>query len=385
MGSRIDLGSFLRTNPANQGRYFCTLSSTRGKWRNLRAWNEVGRFEFHDPSQIPALHRFVMDHREFLIASAIPYELGYELLGLKGKHGSGKSARFIAFADWEEFSAVVPAGSALGIQWPGLAVQESRQQYRENVLRLQDHIRDGNIYQANYTHQLAGRTDTEPRDLFQELYSRNPATCAAYFEDGEQILHSLSPELFCWSDGIQLVTEPIKGTRPRSNDPARDNRLRDELRTDPKERAELAMITDLLRNDLGKICRIGSVRVAASHEVTALPNVWHTYSKIEGELASGTGLLEAVLSMFPGGSITGCPKRRAMEILDDLEAGPRNHYTGSIGYLHPDGEVAFNIAIRTLEQWNAALTLGVGGGITIRSNWKAEWQECLDKAAPFLP
>jgi len=143
------------------------------------------------------------------------------------------------------------------------------------------------------------------------------------------------------------------------------------------------MITDLLRNDLGKVSEVGSIALEAVRDMRKLPRVWHTYSRISGRLRQDLKPIDALLSMLPGGSITGCPKKHAMEIIDELEDSSRGIYTGSMGYFHPDGDFSFNIAIRTLVQQGSEISLGSGGGITIDSNWEDEWDELMVKASTF--
>jgi para-aminobenzoate synthetase component 1 len=256
-------------------------------------------------------------------------------------------------------------------------------EYAENIGFIHDYIRAGDFYQINYTQRLHAETRVAPRTLYSEMIRCHPAVHACYFQQNNLAIHSLSPELFLhYADGI-LTTEPIKGTRPRGRDAVEDNILRLELLNSEKEQAELFMITDLLRNDLGKVCEIGSIELETTKELSKLPSVWHTHSRIAGKLRHDLQPLDALLSMFPGGSITGCPKHRALEVIDKLENSSREIYTGSMGYFHPKGDLSFNIAIRTLVQQGSQLSLGSGGGITIDSDWQAEWEEMLVKASTF--
>ena len=197
--------------------------------------------------------------------------------------------------------------------------------------------------------------------------------------DGKEVLSS-SPETFLRISGRGIETRPIKGTRPRSADAAEDRRLAVELQTSPKEIAELVMITDLLRNDLGRVCDFGSVEVREMLRLETLAQVHHLVSVVGGRLRREMGQVEALAACFPGGSITGAPKKRAMEIIDELEAGPRGIYCGAIGYFGYGGESQFNIAIRTMVRDGGLLSFHTGAGIVADSDPEREYEETLHKA-----
>lgn len=190
---------------------------------------------------------------------------------------------------------------------------------------------------------------------------------------------SASPEWFYQTRGEQLVTRPIKGTRPRGRDPAEDARLVRELRASPKDRAELTMIVDLERNDLGRVCRYGSIRVIDPLTVESFAQVHHLVATVEGAIRPGAGPIDVVRALFPGGSITGAPKIRSMEIIDELENCRRSLYTGAIGYFSRGGTSAFNIAIRTMLVEGDRVSFQVGGGIVADSDPEAEYRETLHK------
>ncbi|MEK7107227.1 MAG: anthranilate synthase component I family protein, partial [Patescibacteria group bacterium] len=259
-----------------------------------------------------------------------------------------------------------------------LASFASRDEYACSFESVKSHIIDGDIYQLNLTHRLEGSTQKSSRELWSALWEKNHADFSAYIEaDGFEIL-SASPERFISvSADRRIGTFPIKGTRPRGANVAEDEKLKDELYGSEKETAELTMITDLLRNDIGKVCEFGSVRVAHPRIVRAFASVWHAYSHITGVCARGIRSIDALLSMFPGGSVTGCPKKRAMEIIDELEPTMRGVYAGSIGWIDPDDSADFNIAIRTLIKKGERVYLQVGGGIVYDSVEKDEYQETL--------
>jgi para-aminobenzoate synthetase component I len=221
-------------------------------------------------------------------------------------------------------------------------------------------------------------------ELFQHLNAASPAPFSAYLDCGPFQLASSSPELFLRFSGRQVQTRPIKGTRPRSADPTRDAQLMYELQTDPKELAELIMITDLLRNDLGKVCEFGSVQVPELARLERFPQVQHLVSTVEGRLRPELTHLAALAACFPGGSITGAPKFRAMEIIDELEPVTRGPYTGALGYLGFNRESQLNIIIRTALCCGQTTFFPVGAGIVADSIPEAEYEETLTKARGLL-
>jgi len=255
--------------------------------------------------------------------------------------------------------------------------------YDKAYKKIKHHIKEGDIYQINLTHCLQAKTTLPPRELFLRILKTNPVDFLAYIEgDGFEVL-SASPERFIKVTNRKIETCPVKGTRPRGKNVYKDKKLKTELMNSEKEAAELNMITDLLRNDLGKICHPGSVKVEGQRLISACKTVWHTYSKITGEIFQNISPIHAMLSMLPGGSITGCPKKRAMEIIDELEPVSRGIYTGIIGCIDPDQNMDFSIAIRTVIKKDDKLYLQVGGGIVIDSKNKAEYEETLSKATSF--
>ncbi|XHR28738.1 MAG: aminodeoxychorismate synthase component I [Chthoniobacteraceae bacterium] len=254
--------------------------------------------------------------------------------------------------------------------------------YMQRVRRAQEFIAAGHIYQVNLAHRFAAPwPGRDPFALYSELRRCSPAPHAAYLAFPERTVLSSSPELFLKIDGRRIVTRPIKGTRPRFADPLADARSAAELIGSPKERAELIMITDLERNDLGQVCEFGSVRASEVLKLERYEQVYHLVSTVEGELRPDVDAVTAVRACFPGGSITGAPKKRAMEIIRELEPGPRGLFTGAIGYFGFDGSCQFSIAIRTLVIEQGEAHFHVGAGIVADSDPLAEWEETLHKAA----
>jgi para-aminobenzoate synthetase component 1 len=259
----------------------------------------------------------------------------------------------------------------------------SRTAYMTGVEAVRAAIARGEIYQANLTRRLETPFEGDPWALYRRLRSGDPALFAAFLElgDGRAIV-SASPEPFLSVDADGAVaTDPIKGTRPRGRTRAEDRELARELLCSVKDRAENVMIVDVLRNDLGRSCTPGTIRVPRLCRLERTERVQHLVTTIHGRLAPGRDALDLLGSSFPGGSITGAPKIRAMEILEGLEPVRRGPYTGAAGWISPDGGMRTSILIRTFVADGRRLTLHVGGGITWGSDPASEWQETVDKAA----
>jgi len=254
-------------------------------------------------------------------------------------------------------------------------------EFEARVARVQEYIAAGDIYQVNLAQKFSTPFTGNSYRLFEHLLERSPAPGGAFLDFGDTRILSASPELFLRIRGRHITTRPIKGTRPRSRDPIRDEQLAFELQTDPKELAELVMITDLERNDLGQICEYGSVTVTQLVQLERFAQVFHLVSTIEGMLRPGFDALDAVRACIPGGSISGAPKKRACEIIRELEPCPRGIYTGLIGYFDDNGDAAFSIAIRTMVLEGENLHFSVGSGITAGSIPAREYDETLHKAA----
>ncbi|WP_413185172.1 aminodeoxychorismate synthase component I [Paraburkholderia sacchari] len=261
-----------------------------------------------------------------------------------------------------------------------IAPRIGKQRYMEQVSEIRSLIAAGEVYQINYTFALDVSTRGDAGALYRRLASANPSAHAAYIEDGDRRILSFSPELFLQHSGGKLTTRPMKGTAPRDTDPERDDRLAAQLQASTKDRAENLMIVDLLRNDLGRIARTGSVAVENLFALERYATVWTLTSTITADI--GEPNLEHILrALFPCGSVTGAPKIAAMRHIRRLENAPRGVYCGSIGWLAPDGRFSMNVAIRTL-----VLDRGgegvycVGGGIVMDSDPAREWEECKWKS-----
>lgn len=259
-----------------------------------------------------------------------------------------------------------------------------KEEYKAAVDRMIRYIIEGDIYIANMTQRLDVMSDREPLAVFEHLRTHNPSPFGGYLDCGDHQIICASPERFLrLRDGV-VETRPIKGTRKRGETPEEDEALRRELEQSEKDKSELLMIVDLERNDLNRVCRPGSVEVTELFTVETYATVFHLVSNIRGELAQGNDVTDLLRAAFPGGSITGAPKYRAMEIIDELEHGKRGLYTGSIGYLTLDGDCDLNIVIRTALHRDGRYHLGVGGGITSESDLEFEYEETLQKAKAVL-
>ncbi|MBM3831676.1 MAG: anthranilate synthase component I family protein [Verrucomicrobia bacterium] len=260
----------------------------------------------------------------------------------------------------------------------------SRDTFLGWIDQAQRYIRAGDIYQVNLSHRLCVPCPWSGWETYQRLAAFSPAPFAAFLDCGEFQIASSSPELFLQLSGSHILTRPIKGTRPRSADPNRDAQLNYELQTSPKEMAELVMITDLLRNDLGKVCDFGSVQVPELVRLERFAQVQHLVSTVEGQLRRDVTHFAAFASCFPGGSITGAPKFRAMEIIDELEPIARGPYTGALGFLGFNRESRLSILIRSAVCREQMAYFNVGAGIVADSIPEAEYDETLAKAGGFI-
>jgi len=256
----------------------------------------------------------------------------------------------------------------------------TRDEYLDAVRRGLDYIRAGDIFQVNLSQRFEGRGRVDPMRLYLDLAKRSPAAYSALIRWDDLAIVSASPECFYETRGDRIVTRPIKGTRPRGRTLEADARLIRELRESAKDRAELTMIVDLERNDLGRVCRYGTVKVSDPLSVETFAQVHHLVATVEGRLRPEVGPIDVIRAMFPGGSITGAPKIRAMEIIDELEPNRRSVYTGAIGFLSRVS-TSFNIAIRTILVEGDRVTYQVGGGIVADSDPESEYEETLHKGA----
>ena len=312
-------------------------------------------------------------------AGFIAYEAAAAFDPALDVHSSGQTplAWFALFRDMRPEECLSAAGEfQLGVWQPSLG----RQQYDEAIDRIRDYIARGDTYQVNYTFRLRAPFRGDPWPLFARLCRAQQARYAAYIDTGKQVICSASPELFFRLDGQQLLTRPMKGTAARGRSGREDALQREALTASAKERAENAMIVDMMRNDLGRVARRGSVRVLSAFDVEKYPTVFQMTSTVAAQTSAS--LVDILRALFPAASITGAPKVRTMQIIRQLEPEPRGVYTGCVGYLAPKRRAQFNVAIRTVTIDRAAgqAEFGVGGGIVWDSTTAREYAECRVKA-----
>ncbi len=264
---------------------------------------------------------------------------------------------------------------------------EANFEKKEYLTAVEDtirHIVEGDIYIMNMTQQLSVSGESGPYQVFRRLRRENPSPFGGYFQYGDFQIICASPERFLQMQNGHVMTRPIKGTRKRGTTPEEDEALKKELADSEKDKSELLMIVDLERNDLNRVCVPGSVKVTELFQVETYATVFHLVANVEGDLEEGKNVMDLIEAAFPGGSITGAPKLRAMEIIDGLEHDRRNLYTGSIGYLTLSGDCDLNIVIRTALHKDGVYQIGVGGGITCESELEFEYEETLQKAKALL-
>lgn len=323
------------------------------------------------------------------VAGFLAYDAGAALLPHLEMQPGGLRAWFGLFEDYQEFNTDAmpsllpdPAGTWLSPLRPDI----SRADYATAFAAVQEYITAGDIYQANLTFPLSADYAGDPLALYAALRPRAAAGYGGVIWTGAQHYLSFSPELFFALKNNRVTTKPMKGTAERRPDPAADAAQAQTLRTDPKQRAENLMIVDLLRNDLSRVCTVGSVSVPELFHVESYPTVHQMTSTVTGLLPEGSDAIDVIKALYPCGSITGAPKIRAMQIIGEVETGPRGIYCGSIGRIDANGDAAFNVAIRTFTLCEQAkgvslgqITLGLGSGIVADSDETAEWAECLAK------
>jgi aminodeoxychorismate synthase component I len=264
-------------------------------------------------------------------------------------------------------------------------LRHSKERYLELIQKAKAHIKTGDVFQLCLTNQIFIEHDADALKTFLTLRESNPAPYGGYLKLGGVELVSSSPEQFLKvSAGGKVSSKPIKGTRPRSKDQAEDAQIADELVKNEKERAENLMIVDLMRNDLGRVCEADSIFVEKLFEIESYATVHQLVSTVSGKLRAGQSATSALAACFPGGSMTGAPKIRAVEILRELEGAPRDIYSGAFGFLGFDGSADFGMTIRTLVFEGKSASLGVGGGITIDSDPESEFEETMLKSSALL-
>lgn len=337
----------------------------------------------------PALERMEKAQADgFWLAGYMSYEAGYLFeQKLKPLAGEGGDVPYLVFGVFDAPQAEHPLSTPLQRKENEPFISEPHAgldfaTYRERFERLHAHLRKGDCYQGNLTFPIEAKWSGDPIAAFWSLIDRQPVKYGALVNLGGPLLLSRSPELFFKVDAERWIeTHPMKGTAARGSSPAHDAEIIAAMKADEKTQAENRMIVDLLRNDISRISEVGTLEVPKLFEVESYPTLHQMISVVRARLLPDAGLTDIFRALFPCGSITGAPKMRAMEILADLEAGPRGAYCGSIGYIAPDGAMQFNVAIRTIVlHENGRAVFNVGGGIVFDSNAESEYQEALLKA-----
>lgn len=364
-------------------------------------------FQLESTRQWNELDAFIEQHKNRTLFTIINYQLGAEILDVSHKpntlpllriwvpestyllrdneytlqEGSGSETHFEAAK--ELFQATIPAPGDL--QWKA---KINRETYIERVNKLKEHIQLGDIYEINFC-QLFEADGIELETIqpfFRTLWDNNPTPFTALAETANWMLASASPERFIRKIGNQLISQPIKGTAPRGSTASEDQNLIRNLETDPKERAENIMIVDLVRNDLSQIATKGSVNVDELCKVYTFPTVHQLISTVSCELKENTRFSDILKAAFPMGSMTGAPKKAAVELSERYEGFSRGFYSGSFGVIYPNGDFDLNVLIRTIvyDPQQKQLSCGVGGAITILSDPEAEYEECRTKVGRIL-
>ena len=357
-------------------------------WEPFLAWDPISVYEGGD---VADCLKFIKEETSSgrTVVGYISYDIGYQLLKIKQNAKDVLGLPQLYFLSYEnnninEVDSLFDKNAKLKNFDLQLLPTMSKEKYFEAFKKIKEYIKTGHVYQINFTQQLVGKTNRSARELFAQIIARYSAGYLAYIEGAGFEILSASPEHFIKTKNGLIQTWPVKGTRPRGKTKDEDERLRQDLLTSKKEQAELDMITDLLRNDIGKISDYGTVEVKERRIISQYPTLFHASSHIQGELKKSITPIEALFSMFPGGSVTGVPKKRAMEIIAELEPTNRGIYCGAIGIVDENGDIDFNIAIRTLIKRGNEVYLSVGAGIVYDSDANSENQEMLDKAKTFI-
>lgn len=350
----------------------------------------------HDPSEAAALLAEAQDafNAGAYIAGALSYELGHIFEERLNALLPSRTTQPLLWLGIYDSPSVLDAKAAQRFveenadgrtaQVSDVRLSMTRAEYEQAFARVMDYIHAGDVYQINLTMLARFALSGDPLALYRDLCAKQPVAHGAFLKMDEASILSLSPELFIERRGQTITTRPMKGTIRRGKDEAEDEALKTELRLDEKSRAENLMIVDLLRNDLGRIADMGSVEVERLFEIETYKSLHQMTSTVHARLPATAGLDEVLHALFPCGSVTGAPKIRAMQIIHELESGPRGIYCGSLGWIAPNGDFSFNVAIRTAYISDSGEgEIGVGGGIVADSNVSAEYDEALLKLSFF--
>ena len=347
--------------------------------------NPLEIIQANEPHEIDAAFaRLKTAHEQgFYLAGFTSYELSYWLEDkLKHRLPTTRSHPLLCFGVFQDYSEDIPVELLYSAAPQSLTLEPTWDEaiYLNKFKRVQDYLKAGDCYQINLTFPMQGHYEGDPLALYASLRHRQAGKYGGFIRLGGPDLLSLSPELFFKKQGSHVTMRPMKGTQKRSPNAAQDKALRDSMALDVKSQAENLMIVDLLRNDLSRLARTGSVDVPELFALETYPTLHQMTSRVTAELKDHTTFREMFHSLFPCGSVTGAPKIRAMEIIDELEDRPRGAYCGAVGYVDPQGNACFNVAIRTLSLESNTATYHVGSGVVLDSNGADEYAECLLKS-----
>lgn len=382
------------------------------RYELMIAWGEHASIEPSESEAFDRIEAFHQEHQDWIFG-IFSYDLKNSLENLSSRNnlytGSPSSAFFVpehllvvdksGEAFWMSHSwdaeqllrfmeRELPKKEPLFTSKPNFVHRIKKEEYVQKVEYILDQIREGNVYELNYCHEFYAQPAglQNPLGLYEQLKKVSPAPFSSYFRYADHCMTGSSPERFLTRNGDILYSQPIKGTAPRRKDPSEDAQEIEKLRSSEKERAENVMIVDLVRNDLARSCRTGSIRVKELFGIYTFPRVHQMISTIEGKEESGLPLLTSFKNAFPMGSMTGAPKIAAMQLIDTLEDSARGWYSGAFGYIDPKGNFDFNVVIRSYI-YNAAtdyLSVMAGGAITIDSDPVQEYEESMLKAEVLL-
>ena len=322
------------------------------------------------------------------LAGNVAYEFGYWLEPAL-RHLAPKNSKrpLLQFGVFDQPPSEAPINLLYSKNQPVLNLKSDwdLKDYTSRFKKIQSYIEAGDVYQINLTFPLRGKTDASPETLYAAFRRAQPGRYGGITNLSDEAIISFSPELFFEKTDNKMRMRPMKGTRPRREDASEDAALLMNMRNEPKSQAENLMIVDLLRNDLSRLCHAGSVKVPELFALETYPTLHQMTSQVEGKLEQGKNWRDIFTGLFPCGSVTGAPKIRAMEIIHDLESGPRHAYCGSMGYIAPDGTACFNVGIRTVQLKDNLLRYDVGSGVVLDSDAEDEYRECLLKADILSP
>lgn len=335
-------------------------------------------------SQLSQLPEYLANAGARWACGLLPYEAGEQLHGLDSSQQE-PYIEVLLFEQLQQGEKLPTPRQPFTLTQP-FQCDTSEADYQQRFARIQHYLKAGDCYQVNLAMRFQGQFSGASYSGWHRLVQQHPAPHACYFKGRESDLMSVSPERFLAITDGNVRTDPIKGSQPRGQTPEEDARLGQQLQQSDKDRAENLMIVDLLRNDLGAICESGSLKVEPLFALERFSNVQHLVSTIQGRLRADINPIDALLACFPGGSITGAPKRRAMEIIKELEPQPRGAYCGSFFTLERNGHLNANILIRSFQahRQSGQVTCHGGGGITIASTQASEYQECHFKVAKLM-